>query len=289
MIFRVLACLSVPGSDSVPNEDAAGCGEGAAWVLDGATGLAEHRLLPGLTDAAWLVGRYDALLRERADRTQVALRDLIGGLIGEVAASFDAARVRGAAERHELPSAGLALVRCADGALEFARLGDCRAILASPDGGVVSTAHSPLARLDGRVVERMRALRDSGEVRTHAQARSAVRDDLRANRALLNTPHGYWVLGTQPEAASHMEVGTLPLARGGQTRGLLVSDGFYRLVDTFGACRDDAELLRRSWDLGPEEMLKRLRAIEDADPECEAYPRLKPKDDASMVLFEAAV
>ncbi len=187
----------------------------------------------------------------------------------------------------ELPSAGVAFVRLAGGRLEYARLGDCRAILGLPDGRTVSTRRSTLHRLDSRVTGKMQELRRRGLAGGYAEARRAVQDDLRANRDLLNRPGGYWALGLDPEAARRMEVGAVAAAPGAPIAGLLVSDGFYRLVDTFGACRDDAALLSEARARGLATMLAELRGLEDADPECVSHPRLKPKDDATALLFEA--
>lgn len=287
MTLQILGCLTAPGSETAPNEDAAGHGAYTAWALDGATGLSEGRLLPGPSDAAWLVDRYGAALREHADREQGGTRRLLADVIAEVARAFREKCPQEPERRYELPSAGMALVRFTPGKVECARLGDCRVILGLPGGRVVATKRSALARLDARVIRRMRDLRESGVARNHAEARAAVQDDLRANRERLNVPGGYWVLGTDPEAARRMEVRVIPLDAGVRVRGLLVTDGFYRLVDTFPECRDDAELLDRTFDVGPEEMLRRLRALEDADSECTRYPRFKPKDDATAVLFQA--
>ena len=115
-----------------------------------------------------------------------------------------------------------------------------------------------------------------------------MQDELRANRSLLNTAGGYWVLGTDPEAARQMEIGAIPLGAGTRISGLLVTDGFYRLVDIFGACRDDTALLAEAREHGLEALLYRLRALEDADPDCIVHPRLKPTDDATALLGAVA-
>jgi hypothetical protein len=285
--LRILAVLSAPGAVGTPNEDIAGYGARTAWALDGATGLGNGRLLPGPSDAAWLAARYDALLRRQADATGLGLPDLFARLIAEVAAAFAAERLRTPAAQYELPSAGMAFVRAAEGRLDYARLGDCRAILALPGRRIVSTGSSLLNELDARVVAHMQAQRRSGAAATHTEARQAVQEELRANRGLHNRPGGYWVLGLDPEAARHMEVGVVPLEAGAELTGLLVSDGFYRLVDTLGAYPDDAALLAATEAEGLPVLLSRLRALEAADEDCATHPRLKVRDDATALLFRA--
>jgi hypothetical protein len=286
-VLTVLDQLSDPGGGPASvNEDVAGHVARSAWVLDGATGLADGRLLPGPSDAAWLAAAYDDLLRAHADRADLGPKHLLADLIETVAASFAAQALRPAEHRYELPSGGMALVRLRRGRLEYARLGDCRAILAPAGGPVISTRRPPLHRLDARAVRRLVALRRRDPDASHATLHRALQGELRANRSQLNRPGGYWVLGTEPAAARHAETGGLPLADG-PVRGLLVSDGFYRLIDTFAAYPDDAALLARALAVGLAPLLAELRALEDADPECVAHPRLKPKDDATALLFEA--
>jgi hypothetical protein len=67
-------------------------------------------------------------------------------------------------------------------------------------------------------------------------------------------------------------------------RILLASDGYYRLVDHYGAA-SDAELVRRTADVGADAMVQQLRAIEAGDPHATRYPRLKIADDATALLL----
>ena len=64
MRVQVIEAMCQPAG--TVNEDRWGTREGAVWLLDGATGLAAQRVLPGPSDALWLVDEVDAGLRERA-------------------------------------------------------------------------------------------------------------------------------------------------------------------------------------------------------------------------------
>src|SRR3954454_24867541 len=128
-MLTALDTVSDPGGGPAGlKEDVGGHGTLSAWLLDGATGLADGRLLPGLSDAAWLAATYDDLLRTHADRGDRGPRHLLTELIETVAASFAAQALRPPEHRYELPSAGMVLVRLRRGRLEYARLGHCRAI-----------------------------------------------------------------------------------------------------------------------------------------------------------------
>jgi hypothetical protein len=49
----------------------------------------------------------------------------------------------------------------------------------------------------------------------------------------------------------------------------------------------DADLLEASLaPEGPNDVLKKIRAVEAADPSCEKYPRFKPADDATAVTLK---
>lgn len=128
----------------------------------------------------------------------------------------------------------------------------------------------------------MRALQREG-VQDYARLRLAIRDDLRANRNLMNVVGGYWVLGIEPEAAYQMETRAIPLER--PAIALLMSDGFYRAVDTFHVIAED-RIVGWAMDQGLATILAAVRCLEAGDAECIRYPRFKPQDDATALLFE---
>lgn len=285
--IRVIEQISMEGDSAVPNEDIADHSKLAAWTMDGATGLVTKRLLPGPTDACWLVSQYNMLLQAQADSLDVDTFGLFVKCIDYVVQQFETQRLRNPEARFELPSAGIAFVRVAQQRLEYARLGDCRAIFMLPDGAVVSTARSRLHELDERVIAKMGALRRADPARSFADLRAAIQSDLQMHRNLLNMQGGYWALGTAPEAARHLETRSFSLHPGEKIRGLLVTDGFYRLVDTFGIFQDDAALIAACHAQGLRPLLHQLRELEEADAECIFHPRFKVSDDATALLFEA--
>jgi hypothetical protein len=294
MTIRILDSVTEPGSSVAPNEDVMDAVPAAAWVIDGATGLGKHRLTKDRTDAEWLAQESSAYLRKTADWSDPSVENLVRGLITHVAASFTKLRAGELTPRYtgrdELPSAGLVLVRSRPGGVQIASLGDCRAILVLPDGTVACSAESRLSELDRSALEEMdRKLPSGGKLPSTedvAAARTAIQPTLQANRALLNTPSGYWVLSIHPEAADHLQPKDFLLATGTRARGLLASDGFYRLVDPFGECRDDTDLVEQTLRFGPKRMLERLRSIEERDAGCRNFRRFKPKDDATVMTFE---
>jgi hypothetical protein len=209
------------------------------------------------------------------------MTELFVGAIEDVRMAYQRSKLRDAQARYELPSAGIVFVRCASNGIQYARLGDCTGVIAL-GSGLVSTGRSRLHSFDEQVLDKMRALQRQG-MRDYARLRRAIRDDLRANRNLANVVGGYWVLGIEPEAAYHMETGAIPLES--PATALLMSDGFYRAVDTFQVIAEDRIV---AWAMGQglATILAAVRRLEAEDAECRRYPRFKPQDDATALLFE---
>ncbi len=263
--LRLLDALSAAGSASRPNDDAWGCGAGLAFVFDGATSVADAPLLPGDSDAAWIAqaGR-DALLATSEGAT---LRERVGAAVAAVAARFDAERRRDVGERHNYPSAALCVL---DGR-EAGVFADCAAVVRHADGAVAVVAPPSAVKS----TERDRAV----AARRLSPAESLARQ--RAFRRNMNRVEGYDVFAPDPDCAARLRVAPLGLARGALV--LVMSDGFYALVEDYGAF-DPAGLIAAAEAGGLAPLLAQLRAVEAADAACERYPRFKTSDDATAIL-----
>ena len=88
-----------------------------------------------------------------------------------------------------------------------------------------------------------------------------------------------------PAAADAATTGTLPLEG---LRGVaLLSDGATRIDDLYHQLGWPAmiDVIREH---GPAELIRQVRAAEDADPDRERWPRYKARDDATIVYWELA-
>jgi hypothetical protein len=283
--FTPLSTATQPGSKV--NEDGHGYWPAeaprAAWVLDGVTGINDRALLPGPTDAAWFVAQVQetlpALLSKSPD---MPATDLVGALVDELERRQSAAWLdaRGADGR-EIPAASFALVRLIGAEIEVLRLGDCLVLLEATDGAVTVMDHPVLAAIESETRDALLALRAQG-ITDPKQAFAAMMPRLRSQRLRRNLPDGYGVLAAEQSCVPMIHVDRMPAHA--LRRILLVSDGYYRLVDHYGAA-SDAELVRRTTELGADAMLRQLRAIESADPLAARYPRLKIADDATALLI----
>jgi hypothetical protein len=287
--FTLRSAVTAPGSKI--NEDAYGTwpdaqAPQAAWVLDGVTGINDRALLPGPTDAAWFVARVQetlpALLATAGDRPAP---ELIAQLCNTLTIRQDAAWISpDGAAGHETPAASFVLCRQLGASMEIARLGDCLVLLEWTDGHVQLLDDPALAAVEADLKARILHLRTK-RVLDPAATLAAMMPVLRDIRRRRNVAGGYGVLTADRNCLDLLQVDRFPA---GDLRGiLLVSDGYYRLVDVYGAM-SDAELLRYTVESGAEKMLAELRAIEAADPQGELHPRLKMADDATALLLRRA-
>ena len=154
------------------------------------------------------------------------------------------------------PQATVVLVRWDQYSVRHLVLSDSVLLLESPDGTVTPV-------LDDRI-DRLRA--------------TGVRV-----APLRNLEGGFFTAAADPAAAARAVTGSTPRTA---VRALAaLTDGAARTVEVFQ--EDDWAgafgLLRKA---GPEALLARVRALEDADPAGTAVPRGKAYDDATAVLVE---
>jgi len=283
--FTLLSAASAPGAEI--NEDAYGlwpiAAPRAAWVLDGVTGINDRALLPGVSDAAWFVAQVQDLLpMVLSTRPDMPVADLVGALVRELDERQSASWLdpRGADGR-ETPAASFALVRLIGEEIEIARLGDCLVLLEPRNGVVTVLDHPVLQRIEAETKQAVIDLRAAG-VTDPKEIRRQMMPALRAQRRRRNRTDGYGVLAAEQSCLSMIALDRLP-ARTVQ-RVLLMTDGYYRLVDHYHAV-SDTELVRETDRQGADVLIKKLREIEAGDPLGIQYPRLKISDDATSVLM----
>jgi hypothetical protein len=240
-------------------------------------------LLPGPSDAAWFVAQVqDALPALLSKSPDMPIADLIAALARELerrqSASWLDAR---GADGRETPAASFALVRLLGDDLEIARLGDCLVLLESGDGAVTVLDHPVLEQIEAETRRALLDMRARG-LTDPKQVFETMMPRLRAQRQRRNLPDGYGVLAGEQSCIAMMHVDRM--AANCVRRVLLASDGYYRLVDHYGAM-SDADLVEETARQGADALLKQVRAIEAADPLGVTYPRLKIRDDATALLI----
>jgi hypothetical protein len=281
--FTLHSAVSAPGAKN--NEDAYGIWPDAralraAWVLDGVTGINDRAILPGPSDAAWFVAQVQEILPTLlADQP---IHHLLATLVATLAERQEQSWINGTGpDGRETPAASFALLRQLGDRIEIARLGDCLILLEHNDGRVQLLDDAVLNDIEAGLQAKVLAMRDLGITDT-AVILHEMKPSLRAVRERRNKPGGYGVLAADPACLDLLQLDTFAAA---SLRSILmVSDGYYRLVDIYGAMTD-ADLLHNTAARGAETMLADLRAIEAGDPRGERHPRLKMADDATALLL----
>lgn len=278
-MFDVKQCICYPGFGVRRNEDAVGHGAHYCFVMDGASGLSGKNVVDPVSDAAWMVGNIRDKLCELLDRDDPRPTD---ELLRQVVAQVREEYVQVLQSKHadvpeDSPSACIALFRQRNGQLEFFALGDCVGAVKSADGEVFCSQDETLDTLDQQVLDQMVCIHKRTGVSVR-EAKAACGDLLLRNRNLRNQPGGYWVLDLlSDEGIDHARQAVWPL-----TEPVCVgafSDGFSQLAEGFGRYPDYGALFEAMQKKDLEEMFRDLCALQDADPDCNSYPRFKHRDD----------
>jgi hypothetical protein len=276
--LEICAALSEAGSQI--NEDVAGFTKDCAWVIDGATGIGET-LTSGPSDASWFAKTADATLKDILScDNAIPTPQLLRRVIRHCADAFQREASRLPVDRYEYPSAAIALVRVRPGGLELTTLGDCRIIYRNTDGIAQMFGTSRVGFFERRTLDLAHRLLRKEPNLTTGELRTRLSPQLRENRLAMNRPGGYWVLGIDEAAVDHIDQTVIPFDDGPVA---LASDGFLRLLDLFEAVAPDAFLEIRN-DAQARSRLPELRRLEAADPDCRKFLRVKPSDDASLVV-----
>jgi hypothetical protein len=261
------AGATLPGTSTNPNEDWLAVTPDLVVVLDGATVRTDTGCRH---DVAWYARHLGAaLIANASQRTDLsaALADAIDHVAGlHPDCDLDHAGT---------PSAAVAIVRDEGDVMRYLVLGDVSVVFDTGED-------QPLVISDNRVSHTAaseRAEADQWPIGSPEKGAALLRMK-HGELAARNQPGGYWIAASDPDAAHHALVGSVPKS---SLRQLAVlSDGAARGVALFEILtwRAVMELLERS---GPLAVLSMVRDAESRDPLGLLYPRNKAVDDATAV------
>jgi hypothetical protein len=252
-------------------------------VLDGATSVAgRYYIDPEDGDIAWFVRRFCAAFG-KALAGRGSQEQMVRTAVDEVRAAFDERSPGEAVPLYAWPIAAMTWIRILPGRdcaseLQVYCLGDCKTLMLRADGSVQDL--DPWVNPQEAVVQEAIAALAREGVKDPAARRERLLPMLRRRREEQNAalgPQSLCLAPAGPFAARRYAVRAEP----GSTL-LVMTDGFYRLVDPYGL-HSDASLLRASVDGGLEALLAGLRAHEAASGG--AGMAVKQADDASAVSW----
>ena len=237
------------------NEDCAIVGLSWAVVLDGAT-APTHIDSGCVHDVPWLVQHLAGELA----RTLTVFPDirLTDGLADAIAATRGAHEATCDLDNPDSPSATVTIVRQAGETLDYLALADSPLVL--------DVDNVPIVIVDDRVA--------------HLPDYSFA--GVRASR---NSPGGFWVASTVPDAAYKAVHGSIPVSR--VRRAALLTDGASRPVDYFHHMTW-VELLDLLDTAGPQALVRMTRQLERQQANRnDGGRRRKLNDDATVVFIQA--
>lgn len=252
-------------------------------VIDGGTSVADRDYLDSVQgDVAWFVqGFTDALEHElQPGRSQ---HDCVRAAVHRVRTRFERLTEQGAMPLHAWPIAALTWLRV-DGRDDVHRatlysLGDCKSLLRTPAGDCID--FDPFVNPQDSVLQAEIAKLRAEGLTDPEQRRERMLPMLRARRAFQNTQPAPAVLCLRPNSAFQARTKNIDLAPG--TKLLIMTDGFYRLVDPY-LRYTDAGLMEACLERGLPAMLDELRTHEAAVGGTGACA-VKAADDASAAIW----
>ncbi|QHW32995.1 protein phosphatase 2C domain-containing protein [Paenibacillus rhizovicinus] len=266
------------------NEDALVCDErrGLYGVIDGATSFAPYRGPGGETGGYLAAQGIAAACRDDASAGK-PLPEMLLQANARLREAMDAAGIAPHVPE-ELWSACAAFVRIGPSWIEFAQLGDCMLAVYYADGTIRIVTHDQLAHVD----DRSKAVWFEGiaaGLTAPADLREHTMGQLIAGRALANRPGGYGVLNGDPACADYLEFGRISSSNAAAL--LLFSDGLYIPKPPGVSDKDSAaEIAALVRDMGLDRYLEWLTDLENTDPDCTLYPRMKKSDDKTAIWIE---
>ena len=278
---------SVWHPNSATNADAFCIRESTAVLLDGAAPRGNERVSAEADDTVWLVRRFieewaTAGTRGDADARRCDVRARVEAARAILKREYAALCAAAGILPPEQPFACLAIAELEGSVLDLFNMGDLSTLVRAPDGSLQRFGASAVRELDRRALDELGRLLAAG-VEPHAERRARLGPMILAHRALRNQLPGYDVLDLEDGGAARFE--HRAFGASAVRHVLMMSDGFYRLVDTFERYTDGT-LFHAVEQRGLAALLQELREVEGNDPECRRYLRFKTHDDATALWLE---
>ncbi|MGG7212963.1 protein phosphatase 2C domain-containing protein [Clostridium nigeriense] len=279
--MRNLKYVSKQGSNIKPNEDKITILDGAAWVLDGATGITGKRVTDKETDALWYVEFINNYLKENI-KSSKSLKEIMKCAIKEVKKSYSKFNGYKNLEKVDYPCAAIALVRFTERELEYFVLGDCTLILKEKGKNPVEIVNKKLIELEEYILNRMVKVAKENKI-SILEARKHCDDEVLKVRKKKNTSDGYWILELNEEAIDKALYGKILISE--ELDICLTSDGFSQYYDTFNLAKGYDEFINIVKSININDVYNNLYDSQEKDNECNLFPRLKKRDDSSIIFF----
>lgn len=194
---------------------------------------------------------------------------------------------------------GLVLIRIVQGKfIEYVQVGDCMLFLEYKNKHIRNITFDRVAILDHSSTtikyQEMKMFLNEHSIENpnelpvekleelNNELKERIKDILIKNRRLLNTPLGYGILDGSKEAESELEYGCVPISN--VSKILLITDGL-QIPVTMKKADNWLQSAQLAFNGDLNSLHTEVSRIEEEDPACYLYPRLKKSDDKAGILI----
>lgn len=262
--------ICVCGSNEESNADKLCFTRDIILIFDGAAPLNKEAFLGSENSAVWFINKFRSFFLDIYHLYSTTIEALESARI-KTYKEYLEIRAKIPETQIEEPFSCLSVIREHTDYVELINMGDCSSLF-KIGNQINCFGNSAVKRLDA---ELKAFLPDNTK-----EGRIKLTDAVAKNRSLRNKIFGYDVLAPSTPLLGRCE--RIILEKNNGIEILLMTDGFYRIVDTF-KLYSNATLLLAVKNFGLQSILNEIRDIEISDQECIKFPRVKIHDDASAV------
>ncbi|WP_456277530.1 hypothetical protein [Bacillus sp. AK128] len=268
-----------------------------AYVLDHT--LNNFAVIDGATGLGGVSGKVasQTIKEEISKGSSSLLSSVLEGnqLLGEKIVSLNGQSME-SIPKYERSSCGLAAIKINEhNQMEYVHAGDCMLFIQFDDDSIRTLTFDHISRLDKIAINELTRLwsekKDDNPNKwsaskikdTFTKMKSEILPTLQENRNKLNEENGYSIIDGSNQVRNFIEFGTVRLHH--VKKLLLLSDGL-QLIKNSASTQDEwLQTATFAFEHGLKALEKRITEMEQEDPACFTYPRLKVADDKTGILL----
>lgn len=278
IVIRESKLLCCKGSGEF-NEDVVGISRYGAWVLDGATGLNNKKIVSDESDAKWYVDWWNNYLSQNIDK-DFSLKDILYNGIDIVTREYKNTVGNTKVDKLDIPSCSIVIIKYYKDKLEYLVLGDCT-LLTKVNNNYNCIKDESVCRLDEVVFNSIKNIENINEL-SLLDKKNKVLPVIIENRLKKNTKEGYWILEFNKDAVDNAIHGFIDVKD--EISIVLTSDGFSCAFDRYNLVnkKDVFSIVQNE---GIDHIYNKIRNLEREDLNGIVYPRFKMSDDSTCVYL----
>ena len=261
--------------DGEDNEDVVGYEKNTAWVIDGASEVFDEHYFSQKNDVLWLVERLNKKLSRYVD-DKLSLEEILKLSVGSIRRELTEEGIElSKIEEYKLPSFTIAMVRKKKNRIEYYILGDC-SIVINVENYVKSYTDQRIKKFSTINKTKFNEINNSQKYSKRKEIQI-----YRDTRKYMNKIDGYWIGSIDGKGISNGISGTIIFNKSIQI--LCFTDGLLEAFESLNIAKYNQEIFDEK---KLKDIIEKLRNMQNADRNRIKNPRVKIKDDLSLILLE---